>query len=329
MGLLVAGKGPEAYAAIRAHVAEHPRDAVVAQTCSSVFGLIGFSGRAGREAETLAYLAGLAPHYGEDWWFLSQYAFALCETGSLAQADTLIDRALEMNRANAQAAHVRSHVSYELGEAEAGRAFLADWLEGYDASGMLHGHLSWHVALWALYAGDIDTMWARVDSAVSPTGATHSLPINVLTDTASILHRAEVMGVDVPAERWREISDYAAQYFPNCGNAFIDVHAALAHAMAGNTEALRRIITNPAGPAADMVPDLACGYRLLADQDLSASAYHFTRAMHELERLGGSRAQRDLVEHSLLSVLMRQGRGEEAERIVALRRPVLAAMVHA
>ena len=54
LGLLIDGKGAEAYAAARAHLVEHPRDALVAQTCLGVFGLIGFSGRPGREAENLA-----------------------------------------------------------------------------------------------------------------------------------------------------------------------------------------------------------------------------------------------------------------------------------
>ena len=85
--LLLSGQTALAYPAIRAHVDEHPRDALLAQTCSSVFGLIGFSGKPGREAETLAYMAKLLPHYGEDWWCLSQYAFALCETGNLDAAD--------------------------------------------------------------------------------------------------------------------------------------------------------------------------------------------------------------------------------------------------
>ena len=67
MGLLI-DANPEAYPAIRAHVDAHPRDALIAQTCSSVFGLIGFSGRPGREAEILAYTAALLPHYGEEWW---------------------------------------------------------------------------------------------------------------------------------------------------------------------------------------------------------------------------------------------------------------------
>ena len=111
-----------AYAAIRAHADTWPRDALVAQTCSSVFGLIGFSGQPGREAETLAFVAGLLPHYGEDWWIISQYAFALCETGNLSKADQVIDRALALKSDSAHGAHVRSHVTYEMGETAAGRA---------------------------------------------------------------------------------------------------------------------------------------------------------------------------------------------------------------
>ena len=236
--------GTDAYTAIRAHVEAHPRDAVVAQTCTSVFGLIGFSGQPGREAEMLAFNASLLPHYGEDWWCLSQYAFALCETGQLAKATRQIDRALALNPDNANGAHVRSHVLYETGETETGRSYLADWVGHHDRDGFLHGHLSWHVALWALEQGDEAGMWAVMDADVAP-GTCKALPINVLTDTASLLFRAEAAGVAVDPARWRQISDYAAQFFPSCGNAFVDTHAALAHAMAGNGEELSRIITSP------------------------------------------------------------------------------------
>ena len=53
------------------------------------------------------------------------------------------------------------------------------------------------------------------------------------------------------------------------------------------------------------------------------------RVMSDHARLGGSRAQRDLVEQSLLTCLMKQGKTEEARDIVALRRPLLAGMVAA
>ncbi len=69
LGHLIDGDGPSAYAAALDHLAVYPRDALIAQPLTGVFGLIGFSGLAGREAEQLAFLARLAPHYGEDWWF--------------------------------------------------------------------------------------------------------------------------------------------------------------------------------------------------------------------------------------------------------------------
>ena len=329
MGLLIDGKGPEAYAAIRAHVDQYPRDALVAQTCSSVFGLIGFSGQPGREAETLAYVAGLLPHYGEDWWVISQYAFALCETGNLAKADALIDRSLAMNPANANGAHVRSHVSYELGDTAGGLSYLAGWVDAADPGAVLFGHLNWHVALWSLEQGALDAMWARLDLAVTPEARSSSPAINVLTDTASILQRAALAGADVPRERWRGISDFAQSAFPKTGNAFVDVHAALAHAMAGNQAALERIIAHPAGPAADLVPDLAAGFRALAAQDWAGASARMMRAMADLARIGGSRAQRDLVEQCLIHALVQQGRRGEAEAVIALRRPLLAAQVAA
>jgi tetratricopeptide (TPR) repeat protein len=325
--LLISGQTGAAYRMIRAHVAAHPRDAVIAQTCSSIFGLIGFSGLPGREAELLAFNASLLPHYGEDWWAISQYAFALCETGNLPEAERQIDIAMELNPANAHGAHVRSHVSYEMGETDTGREYLATWLAGYDPAGVMFTHLSWHEALWALEQGDLDAMWTRIDAAVAPQAGSGGPAINVLTDTASILRRATLAGVEVKPERWQGVSDFAQKAFPETGNAFIDIHAALAHAMAGREDAVKRIIDHPAGPAADLVPDLAAGLEAAARQDWGAAARRMMGAMADLARIGGSRAQRDMVEQTLLTALVRQGKIEEARDIAALRRPVLAPMV--
>ncbi|MGC3936282.1 tetratricopeptide repeat protein [Roseobacter sp. EG26] len=324
LSLMMEGKGAEALEAVYAHMDQFPRDAVVAQTSSSIYGLIGFSGQPGREAQTLAFLSRLAPHYGDDWWFASQYAFMFCETGQLKQAGEWIDHALAANPANAHAAHVRSHVSYEEGEVDQGIAFLKNWLPGYSKAGILHGHLSWHQALWTLQTGDIEGMWALCDDAVTPEAATGGAPLSVLVDTASLLHRAELAGVEVPKARWQAISAFAAEAFPKTGNAFVDMHAAISHAMAGETEALARIISQPAGPAADLTPSIARGFERMAQSDWAGAATHLKGAMADTARIGGSRAQRDLVEHSLLACLMRQGRKAEAKDLACLRRPVIA-----
>jgi Tfp pilus assembly protein PilF len=320
LGLLIEGKGADAYRAIRAHLAEHPRDAMVAQTCMGVFGLIGFSGQPGREAEQLAFTTALAPHYGDDWWFLAQHAFAEMEADQTGPAAATIERSLAGNPRNANGAHIRAHLHYETGETEAGYAYLDDWRRDYGKGGQLHCHISWHIALWALLRGDVARMWQVVDADIAP-GAAWGPPINVLTDIAALLYRAQLAGVAVPAERWRDVSRYAARCFPVPGIAFADVHAALAHAMAGETQALAAIVRDARGPAGDLVRTLAEAFGAIAAADWPAATRHLALAMADHARIGGSRAQRDLIEFAMAGALLKQGKAEEARRLLAMHRP--------
>ncbi len=327
MHLQFGGKAAEALVAMNEHLVDHPRDAIIAGLSTGVFGMIGFSGHKGREAELLAFTSALAPHYGDDWWMLTQHAFSLCEVGKLAEAGKLVDRSLAIKREHSHAAHVRSHVYYEAGNLTDGIGFLEDWMPSYDRAGMMHGHLAWHVALWALEQGDTDKMWTWVDTEVKPD-ASIGLPINIITDTASILYRAELAGQTVDPARWQHISEYASKAFPRVGNSFIDMHAALAHAMAGRQDALRDYIDAAKGFAADVVQDCARAFDAIARQDWAGATTALSAALVDDARLGGSRAQRDLLEFSLVNVLLRQGKGEEAERIIGLRRPLRAHGVH-
>lgn len=321
LGLLVRGKVPAAYAAIRAHCAEYPRDAMVAQTCTGVFGLIGFSGQPGREAEQLAFTSALLPHYGDDWWFLGQHAFSQAEAGQIGPAAETIERSLNGNPRNANGAHIKAHIHYETGETAAGIAYMNDWRKDYSKAGILHCHISWHVALWALETGDEETMWQVVDTDVAPGGG-WGPALNVLTDTAAILYRAELAGVHVSPDRWQAVSAYAAQFFPKTGLAFADVHAALAHAMAGNQEDLQRIAVEARGPAADMVQYLANGFAAIGAENWAEAQNHLVRTMADHARIGGSRAQRDLIEYAYMGALLKQGFSSEARRFLATRRPV-------
>lgn len=321
--LLFQGRAAACRAAVQAHVRDHPRDAMVAQLCTSVFGLIGFSGEVGREAEMLAFTEALLPHYPRDWWMMSMHALSLCETGQTAASRALMDEALALNPRNAHAAHFRAHAQYEEGETAAGRATLADWLSSYDDRALLHGHRSWHLALWTLESGDAEALWALVDDRVAP-GGTSSLPINALTDTAAILWRAELAGIPVDPARWQAISAYAAQHFPAPGQSFADLHAALAHAMAGQGELLATLAETRKGYAADLVAPAARAWGHIARAEWQEALDALTAVLPTAERLGGSRAQRDLLELTYVEVLLKLGHGEEARRTLALRRPVLA-----
>jgi hypothetical protein len=317
---LIHGNGPAAYSAIVDHLEDYPRDVLMVEPCTSVFGLIGLSGQPGREAQMLAFMHRLAPHYGDDWWFNAFHAFAQVETGQIAASIETIERSFAGNRRNANAAHIRSHIYYENGEADAGFAFLDDWRKDYDRRAPMHCHLSWHVALWALERGEDDRAWQVVENDVRPSRS-KSPPLNVMTDTASFLLRAELAGGQRRLDLWHEVSTYASKCFPNTGMPFIDVHAALAYAMAGCTDALDRIIAEAKGPACDLVPDISNAFRAFTREDWSEVIELLVPVMSKHERIGGSRAQRDLIEFTLLNALLKTDRAGEARHLLSMRRP--------
>jgi predicted Zn-dependent protease len=323
LALLLSGQPGAAREAVKDHVRDHPRDALAAQLCTSVFGLIGFSGETGREAELLAYTGALLPHYPGDWWMMSMHAVSLCETGQVAASQALMDKSLALNPRNANGAHFKAHAQYEAGETAAGRRYLGDWIAEYDGRAVLHGHLSWHLALWALHDGDEAAMWAAVDRGVGP-GGSKGLPINVLTDTAAILYRAEIAGMSVEPARWKAVSNYAARFFPETGQSFADMHAALSHAMAGDGERLAAIAETAKGFAGDLVRPVARAWGEMARENWTAALDHRSQVMAVTERLGGSRAQRDLIELAYVNVLLKLGLDREARRTLVSRRPVLA-----
>ena len=319
--LFLLGEAKKARAAVDNHLSEWPRDAMVAQMSTSVFGLIGFSGEVGREADLLEYTKKLLPHYGDDWWMMSMHAISLCETGQTLKSMQLMEKALNLHPRNANAAHFFAHILYEENEVSAGRDYLAAWMPNYDRRSLLHGHLSWHQALWALYDGDESAMWEIVDASVSNEKGS-SLPINALTDTASIYYRAELAGYNVSAERWLKLSKYAAEKFPTMGQSFVDVHAALAHAMAGNEEYLSKLIEGNSGFAGDIVPAVAIAWRAISENKWDKAKEELETASSEFERFGGSRAQRDLLEFTYVNALLRTGNKETARKTLLERRPV-------
>ena len=320
--LILSGQSQKARAAVYKHVSDWPRDAMIAQMNTSVFGLIGFSGKVGREADLLEYTGKILPHYGDDWWMMSMHAISLCETGQSVAAMLLMEKALNLNPRNANAAHFFAHILYEENEVSAGRDYLKAWMPHYDRRSLLHGHLSWHQALWALQDGDESVMWNIVDDAVSQVN-TSSLPINALTDTASIYYRAELAGYKVSSERWRKLSEYAADKFPNMGQSFADVHAALAHAMAGNKESLNKLIEGNTGFAGDTVPAVATAWKAISEGNWQKAEKELRKSSSDFERFGGSRAQRDLLEFTYVNVLLRIGKKEDAQKTLLERRPNL------
>ena len=333
LALAIEGDATGALHATRAHLADWPRDALVLAPATGVFGLIGFSGRPNREAELYEFLLGLARHYGEDWWFESMLAFAACEVGRLEDARALIERSMAANPGSGHGAHVKAHVLYEMGRARDGLDFLDTWLPSFDRAGQMHCHLSWHAALCALDLGQVERAWQAYRTGVHP-GGSWGPPLNVVSDTTSFLWRSELAGAPRRTELWRDVGRYAREKFPRAGVAFADVHVAIACVANDDFGGLERLVGElrdrlSAGtlPPGDVVPALAEAFAAYATRDWDRAIALFERALPETVRIGGSRAQRDLVESTLVSACLKAGRVEAAHAAMARRadrRPLTA-----
>ena len=114
--LAFAGRTDAAIAALYTHLTLWPRDALIVASGANPNGLIGGSGRIGQKRQIATLMDSLAPHYGDDFWFLSYHAMALSEDGQLAAARAKIEQSLAANPNNAHGAHGFAHVCYESGE---------------------------------------------------------------------------------------------------------------------------------------------------------------------------------------------------------------------
>jgi hypothetical protein len=324
--LLTGSDAEAALSAVYAHLNAWPRDALVLGTTAFTNGLIGSSGLAGQKRALLDLLDRLAPSYGDDWWFTAHHGMALSENGQWDAARPMIDRSLAQNPNNPWAAHARAHLSYEEGNANAARGFLASWLTTYPRNGLLYSHLSWHLALGELEAGDAAAALRLFREAFSPD--VHSgPPRGKVNDAVSFLWRWELAGHPRDAAAWRMMHDFATSAFPRAGVAFSDMHIALAQIVAGDDAALEgrarqigELACDGRYPSGPCVPAVAHGFAAFERRDFAAAIDALEPIAGELERLGGSRAQLDLVEFTLLKACLGANRVDDARRILRGRR---------
>ena len=310
-----------------AHLAEWPRDALMIAAATNPNGLIGISGRVGQKQQTARLLDRLAPHYGDDYWFLSYHAIALGEDRRVSEARQKIERSVALNPKNAHCAHGVAHVCYESGDAEGGREFLSSWLATYPRDGSFRGHLSWHLALIELDAGNWSAAQQLYQDVIAPDRHPGG-PQQKTWDGVAFLWRSELAGHPRNEPAWRTLYDYAASALPRPGAGLADVHVFLTHAVMrddaaldARTRQIAELACEGRYPSGSYVPELARGFVAFERGDYPAAIAALAPLARQSERIGGSRAQHDLIELTLLKAYLNADRLEEARQLLVTRRP--------
>jgi len=321
------GQTEAAIAAVHKHLAAWPCDALVISIAANPNGLIGGSGRLGQKHQIAELMDSLAPHFGDDYWFLSYHAMALSEDGRLAEARPKIERSVALNPKNAHGAHGFAHVCYESGEPDTARAFLLPWLAEYPRDGFFYGHLSWHLSLIEIALGHWGEAQAVYRDAIERDRHSGG-PQQKISDGCAFLWRSELAGQPRDAAAWRVIYDYAGEALSRPSSGLPDLHVILAHAVMGDDAAIEArnreieaLASSGRYPSGSYLPTLARGFAAFERRDFAAAIEALAPLAGQNERIGGSRAQHDLIEFTLLKAYLGAGRPEEAKRLLSARRP--------
>ena len=122
--------------------------------------------------------------------------------------------------------------------------------------------------------------------------------------------------------------DYARAKLPRPGFSLADWHVSLALAATGDeaaldgwVQAIEELATAGRYPSGSVIPTVARAFAAFRRGDDAAAIELFESILPDRERMGGSRAQVDLVEATLMRAYLTAGCVTEAERLLAARRP--------
>lgn len=256
---------------------------------------------------------------------LSMHAFGLEETGGYAQAERRGRLAVEAEPRDAWGWHAVAHVMEMQGRHEDGIAWLGNNSEAWSGESFFAVHNWWHLALYHLEVGDFDQVMELYDGPIYG----HRSPVVLdMLDASSMLWRLHLRGVDA-GDRWEAIADNW-EPLADAGNyAFNDVHAAMAFVGAGRRASLDRLLAAEAAAierdddnsafTRDVGQPFSQAIIAFADKDYDQTVHLLRAARPVAQRFGGSHAQRDVLDLTLIEAACRSGRDALARALAAER----------
>jgi tetratricopeptide (TPR) repeat protein len=314
---MIAGHRGAATAVLDRHLVHWPLDLLAHFAAMLADAFQGrFANVRDRSARALPFWSPAMPDYGI---MLSLYGFGLEEAGNYEKAEDVAREAAEREPYGYWPHHAVSHVMEMTGRPGDGLAWMdsreAYWAKPENAS---RTHIWWHKALFHVELGEYDRAMAIYDGPVLET----QRPVGLsLTNATALLWRLEVLGYD-GGGRWQDLQDVWSGHADGKLCLFADIHAAMTAVRAGRGVELDRLVAGMRRTAVED-PEVGPAYRdigLPIVQAVTAwqrGAYGETveallPARRHLWLIGGSHAQRDVIEWTLAEAARRAGQKDLA-----------------
>ena len=256
---------------------------------------------------------------------LGMYAFGLEEAGDYAQAEKQGRTAVELQPRDGWAQHAVAHVMEMQSRQHDGIAWMRADPDAWSTDSFFQIHNWWHLALYHLELGEIDEVLNLFDGPIQ--GARSSVVLDMV-DASALLWRLHLRGIDV-AQRWQTVAD-GWKPVATAGNyAFNDVHAVMAFVGADRPDAVDAVIEAQRAAMAG-IDDNAdftreVGYpvtlavKAFAEGDYRATVNLIRPVREFAHRFGGSHAQRDILDLTLIEAALRSDQHGLAHALSAER----------
>jgi hypothetical protein len=256
-------------------------------------------------------------------------AFGLEESGHYDLSERAGLEAVAANPDDVWAIHAVVHTYEMQGRVDEGLRFLLTRTDDWGSGNLFTVHNWWHLALYHLEAGATREALAIYDTQIHHAESA-GVPIEML-DASALLWRLHLDGHDV-GDRWAVLADaWASRLDGERWYAFNDLHGVMAMVGAGRVADARRAIDRL--EAYVRVPGPGTNIAMTAEIGLPACravlAWNVGRhddVVRELEPIrlvlnhfGGSHAQRDALQRTLLDSALRSGQVSLARTLIAER----------
>jgi hypothetical protein len=263
------------------------------------------------------------PQSDPAWGFVQgMWAFGLEENGDYRGAEAAARHSLARNPRDVWGVHALAHVFEMEGSHEAGVSFLSGssthWEDSYFAV-----HNWWHLGLYLLELGRVNDALALYHERVRAARSAEWLDI---VDAAALLWRLSLYGADVTAAAAALAADIS-DLVGDPAYIFNDWHAVMAFGLAGDHPRADRVIsansdlTRPANRQAAERAGLRLlkGFAAFAAGEPEAAVDLLAGIRPEAHAVGGSHAQRDVIDLTLIGAAARSGQAALTRALVSER----------